>query len=163
LTIEAGTWADHVARAAHFLLTGPALGALGGIVLAWLTLHAVKAPPASRSARARIWSVAAGALLTAYGLQAVGDNLLGAGHGIDVAALLLDGGWAVAPLAIGLAGAGCLWLRVTEAAERLVIAPALGTSVPFARQVAAVAPPSGALRGRLSAQARFGRGPPVSV
>ncbi len=151
----------------HLALTGPAIGVLIALLLAWLVVRAAGAPPdvPVRAVRLRrVWPLAAAALLASYGSQELLEGALGHGHEGGPAALAEDGGWVAMPLAVALGALVALSVRIARAADGLVVTPAARIAVVLRAPAAAVVraldvPPE---RSVFSLE-RAGRGPPVAA
>jgi hypothetical protein len=168
-----GAGAHHALRASgHAYMTGlePLLvglaAAIGGVLVArlgraWTT---AAAPIHRRRSLARVVLTTTLALLVVFGLQETLEGAFAAGHPAGAAALLADGGWIAAPLALLLGAAVALLVRGGEAAVRL--AARAGAAWRERRREPASGP-TGRLRPRATrtrvpplARAAAGRAPP---
>jgi hypothetical protein len=143
-----------------------ALAAAGGALIT--RLARAGASDAARSwAFRRVWLGATTSLLAIYSIQESIEGALAPGHPGGVAALVSNGGWSAAPIALAVGALIALLARGARAAERVAaeaIRPWTARTLAVPRDGSKSLPqaPDVLPRTRLIAFALAGRAPPVS-
>lgn len=155
----------------YLMLAGPVIGTVTAILLGSLVVRSAVCASEARAQRvrvARVWPLAAAALLAIFTAQELVEGAITPGHPSGFDGVFGDGGWVSIPLSLAIGAGIALLVRITQ---RVAEASPVGTGwlsdltqlvVPCTSCFSPVARTIG-MRRRPLAFRLAGRGPPAQV
>lgn len=101
----------------YLLLAGPIIGMVAAILLGSLVVRSAVCSPSARVQRvrvARVWPLAAAALLAIYTSQELVEGAVAPGHPSGLDGVFGNGGWVSIPLSLAIGAVIALLVRITQ-------------------------------------------------